>query len=58
MPPQRYPASLHPILLAPMDLVCDARLATAVSRAGRLGLVGDGYCDADWRNHDAIEGPG
>jgi nitronate monooxygenase len=38
----------HPILLAPMDLVADGRLAAAVSRAGGFGLVGGGYGDADW----------
>ena len=46
MPPQRCPASLYPILLAAVDPVSDARLATAVSRAGRLGLIGGGYGDA------------
>ena len=30
----------HPVLLAPMDLVADARLAAEVSRAGGLGLIG------------------
>jgi len=38
----------HPILLAPMDLVADARLAVAVSRAGGFGLIGGGYGDANW----------
>ncbi len=38
----------HPILLAPMDLVADARLAAAVSTAGGLGLLGGGYGDAAW----------
>jgi len=46
----------HPILLAPMDLIADARLAAAVSRAGGLGLIGGGYGDADWlaREMDAV----
>ena len=38
----------HPIILAPMDLVSDGRLAAAVSEAGGLGLVGGGYGNADW----------
>jgi nitronate monooxygenase len=38
----------HPIVLAPMDVVSDARLAAAVSAAGGLGLVGGGYGDRRW----------
>src|SRR5882757_11012389 len=38
----------HPIVLAPMDLVADARLAGAVSAAGGLGLLGGGYGDREW----------
>jgi len=38
----------HPILLAPMDLVADGRLAAEVSRAGGLGLIGGGYGDEAW----------
>ena len=38
----------HPILLAPMDMVSDGRLAAAVSRAGGLGLIGGGYGDEIW----------
>jgi nitronate monooxygenase len=38
----------HPILLAPMDLVADARLTTAVSAAGGLGILGAGYGDEPW----------
>ena len=38
----------HPILLAPMDLVADGRLAATVSQAGGLGLIGGGYGDAAW----------
>src|SRR5258706_14966962 len=33
----------HPILLAPMDVVADARLTAAVSDAGGLGVLGGGY---------------
>jgi nitronate monooxygenase len=47
----------HPILLAPMDLVSDARLAAAVSNAGGLGLLGGGYGDEQWlrRELDLLE---
>lgn len=38
----------HPVLLAPMDLISDARLAGEVSRAGGLGLIGGGYGDEAW----------
>lgn len=38
----------HPILLAPMDLVADARLTAAVSAGGGLGILGGGYGDERW----------
>ncbi len=38
----------HPILLAPMDVVADARLTAAVSVAGGLGMLGGGYGDEQW----------
>jgi nitronate monooxygenase len=38
----------HPIMLAPMDLIADARLATAVSRAGGFGMIGGGYGEETW----------
>ncbi len=38
----------HPVLLAPMDLVADGRLAATVSRAGGFGLIGGGYGDEAW----------
>jgi nitronate monooxygenase len=38
----------HPILLAPMDVVADGRLAAAVSKAGGFGIIGGGYGDEDW----------
>jgi len=38
----------HPVLLAPMDLVASGTLASAVSQAGGLGLIGGGYGDAQW----------
>jgi nitronate monooxygenase len=38
----------HPILLAPMDVIADARLAAAVSGAGGFGILGGGYGNAEW----------
>jgi nitronate monooxygenase len=38
----------YPVVLAPMAVVGGGRLAAAVSTAGGLGLIGGGYCDADW----------
>jgi nitronate monooxygenase len=38
----------HPILLAAMDLVADAKLTLAVSEAGGFGILGAGYGNADW----------
>lgn len=47
----------HPILLAPMDLVADARLTAAVSAAGGLGILGGGYGEEQWlvRELDLLE---
>jgi nitronate monooxygenase len=47
----------HPILLAPMDLVADARLTAAVSSAGGFGILGGGYGDENWltRELDLLE---
>jgi nitronate monooxygenase len=38
----------HPVMLAAMDIVADAALTKAVSRAGGFGILGGGYGDADW----------
>ncbi len=38
----------HPIMLAPMDLVADGKLAATVSRAGGFGIIGGGYGDEAW----------
>jgi len=38
----------HPILLAPMDIIADGRLAAAVSQAGGFGIIGGGYGDEAW----------
>lgn len=39
---------LHPILSAPMAFAAGGRLASAVSAAGGLGLIGGGYGDRGW----------
>lgn len=41
----------HPILLAPMGVMSGGRLAAAVSTAGGLGIIGGGYGDSDWLEH-------
>jgi nitronate monooxygenase len=48
----------HPILLAPMDVVADARLTSAVSAAGGLGILGGGYGNEQWlaRELDLLAG--
>ena len=38
----------HPIVLAAMDLVADARLVRAVTEAGGYGFLGGGYGDEAW----------
>src|SRR5258707_467188 len=38
----------HPVMLAPMDLVADGKLAATVSRAGGFGVIGAGYGDEAW----------
>jgi nitronate monooxygenase len=42
----------HPVLLAPMDLVSDGRLAAAVTAAGGLGLLGGGYGNEAWLSRE------
>jgi len=37
-----------PIVSAPMAMAAGGALAAAVTRAGGLGFIGGGYCDADW----------
>jgi len=39
---------MHPVMLAPMDIVADGRLAATVSRAGGFGIIGAGYGDEAW----------
>src|SRR3712207_2472841 len=48
----------HPIVSAPMDLVSTAQLATAVSRAGGLGLIGGGYGNEDWLSRELAAAAG
>ena len=50
----------HPILLAPMDVVADARLTEAVSAAGGFGILGGGYGDEAWlrRELDVLQPAG
>ncbi len=38
----------HPIIQAPMAFAAGGELASAVSNAGGLGLIGGGYGDAEW----------
>ncbi|WP_295559307.1 nitronate monooxygenase [uncultured Hyphomicrobium sp.] len=38
----------HPIISAPMAFAAGGRLASAVSAAGGLGLIGGGYGDREW----------
>ena len=47
----------HPIMLAPMDIVADGRLAAAVSLTGGFGIIGGGYGDETWltREMDAAD---
>ena len=42
----------HPIISAPMDVVSTAGLATAVTQAGGLGLIGGGYGDKAWLSRE------
>lgn len=42
----------HPILLAAMDIVADAKLVTAVSEAGGFGFLGAGYGDESWMRRE------
>lgn len=39
---------VHPVVSAPMAKAAGGALAAAVARTGGLGLIGGGYCDADW----------
>lgn len=45
----------HPILLAPMAGVAGGALASAVSHAGGLGVIGGGYGERDWLARQLLE---
>jgi len=38
----------HPVIQAPMAFAAGGKLASAISQAGGLGLIGGGYGDAQW----------
>src|SRR6185295_7384931 len=38
----------HPIMLAPMDVVADGKLAATVTAAGGFGIIGGGYGNEFW----------
>ena len=42
----------HPVILAPMGMVSGGRLASAVTSAGGLGLIGAGYGNAEWLDRE------
>jgi nitronate monooxygenase len=48
----------HPIMLAPMDIVADGKLAATVTAAGGFGIIGGGYGNEAWlaRELDAAGG--
>ena len=46
----------HPILLAPMDVVADGKLAATVSKAGGFGIIGGGYGNEHWLDARARRG--
>ncbi|MEM9332761.1 MAG: nitronate monooxygenase [Pseudomonadota bacterium] len=38
----------HPVIQAPMAMAAGGKLASAVSQAGGLGMIGGAYCDPEW----------
>ncbi len=42
----------HPIISAPMAFAAGGKLAAAITMGGGLGLIGGGYGDADWLEHE------
>src|ERR1044072_2302717 len=42
----------HPIMLAPMDVVADGKLAATVAAAGGFGIIGGGYGNESWRTRE------
>ena len=45
----------HPVIQAPMALAAGGKLASAVTEAGGLGLIGGGYGDANWLEQEFKE---
>lgn len=45
----------HPVMLAAMDIVANARLTRTVSEAGGFGILGGGYGDAAWLSAELPE---
>jgi nitronate monooxygenase len=45
----------HPIVLAPMTPAAGGALASAVSAAGGLGLLGGGYADRSWYRRESAK---
>jgi nitronate monooxygenase len=45
----------HPILLAPMAGIAGGALASAVTNAGGLGVIGGGYGDKDWLSSELLK---
>jgi nitronate monooxygenase len=45
----------HPIFSAPMDVVASARLTSAVSNAGGLGILGGGYGEKAWLEQETAK---
>jgi nitronate monooxygenase len=45
----------HPIISAPMAFAAGGRLAATITSAGGLGLIGGGYGDAEWLEHEFVE---
>src|SRR5450759_3338086 len=45
----------HPIISAPMAFAAGGKLASAVTAAGGLGLIGGGYGDAEWLEREFAE---
>ena len=49
----------YPLICAPMANVTGGLLATRVTEAGGLGLIGSGYCDTQWlENQLSVATPG
>ncbi|MBN9041941.1 MAG: hypothetical protein BGP05_08665 [Rhizobiales bacterium 62-47] len=45
----------HPILLAPMAGLAGGALASAVTNAGGLGVIGGGYGDKEWLSRELLK---